>query len=817
MDTLVQDLRYALRQLVRAPGFTAVAALTLAIGIGANTALFSLANAIFGRPLPEVQRPEGIVWLTPVDLRDGRARVMSYLDFRDYRDSTGIFASAAAIGNADFAISSNGEPVRVHGVLVTADYFRTLEVRMALGRGFVADDDRVGSENPVVVISHRLWTERFGSALDVIGTRMVIDGRSFTIVGVTPQRFNGASHSERRDVWVPLSLAGTALPGFSGLLTSRGSWWLEAVARLAPGVSLERANAAVATVAARIAKIDSVGHAGVTARVSRMTGGLGPSDGNDIYPVALLAGTVTLLVLLISCANVSNLLLGRAVARRREIAVRLSIGAARARIVRQLLTESVLLAGLATAVGFLMAMWATDIMASIFPAPIDVSTDARVLCFTIAIAAVTGIGFGLVPALSATRADVTTVLREAGFGADKSRARLQRGFVIAQVSLSLVLLITAGMFLGALYKQTRIDVHFDASDRVLAASFDLGLQGYSPERADAFIDQLRTRANALPRVETVSFTNQVPMGERHIGTEITLEGDRSASQRFSENRGLEVYESTIRPDYFRAISIPLARGRDFTPSDRAGSEPVAIVSEDFARAAWPDGTAIGKRLSTSGPKGPFLTVVGVAREALTMGLSERRRPIVYIAQAQHPKVLDLTLLVRRNGNATELAPALRKIMRELDKDLPIYDVQSMAAYRHDRGSESRLGSTLLAVFGSLALLLATIGVYAVMAFSVGQRAREIGVRVALGAASTNILRLFVGEGIRLAGIGLVVGIVLSLGVAKLLSSLFLGLRVSDTITFAAGAGVLALAAVLASWIPARRAARVDPMVALRSE
>src|SRR5437868_4697429 len=278
MDTLLQDLRYAFRQITRAPGFTAVAAVTLAIGIGANTALFSLANAVLGRPLPEVGHPSGLVWLTPIDVHSGRARVMSYLDFRDYRDSTGVFASAAAMGNAEFSISSNGEPIRVHGTLVSADYFRTLDVRMALGRGFVADDDRVASPNPVAVISYRLWQERFAGASDVLGQRMVIDGRRFTIVGVTPERFNGASHSELRDVWVPLSLAGTALPGFDGLLTSRNSWWLEAVGRLAPGVSIERANAAVATVAARIAKVDSAGHEGVTAQVAPMKSGLGPSD-----------------------------------------------------------------------------------------------------------------------------------------------------------------------------------------------------------------------------------------------------------------------------------------------------------------------------------------------------------------------------------------------------------------------------------------------------------------------------------------------------------------------------------------------------------
>jgi predicted permease len=814
---MFQDFRYAARRLARAPGFTTVAVLTLAIGIGANTALFSLANAILARPLPEIGNPDGLAWVTPLSIRGGRSLMMSYPDFRDYRDSTKVFASAVAFGDVQFSISSNGEPIRVKGTLVGGEYFRTLQVRMALGRGFLPEDDRVGTQNPVAVISYRLWQERFTGAEDVLGARIMIDGRAFTVVGVTPDRFNGPDHGERRDVWVPLSLAGTALPGFDNLLTSRNSWWLRGIARVAPGITFERANTAVATVAARIARADSVEHGDVTARVVPLRSGLGPGDGNDIYPIATLAGAVTLLVLLIACANVSNLLLGRAVARRREIAVRLSIGAGRARIVRQLLTESILLALLGSMLGFIIASWSTDVVASLVPAPIDLSLNARVLWFTAAAACLTGIGFGVVPALHATRGDAIVALKDATVGFDRSRARLQRGFVVAQISLSLVLLITAGMFISALYKSSQVDVHFDATERVLAASFDLGLQGYSPERANAFLDQLGDRASALPGVETVSFTNQVPMGERHISGEISIDNGQGTATRFGEGRGLEVYESTIGPRYFKAIGVPLARGRDFTRDDRVGSELVAIVSEDFARAAWPGGDAIGKRVSTNGATGPFLTVVGVAREALTMGLSERQRPIVYVAQAQRPRTMDLTLLVRRNVDATPLAPELRRMIRELDRDLPVYDVQTLAQYRVDRGSESRMGSTLLAIFGGLALLLATIGVYAVIAFAIGQRTREIGVRVALGAARSHILRLFVGEGMRLAAIGLAVGIVLSLGVVKLLSSMFLGLRLSDAITFAAGASLLGAAAITASWIPARRASHVDPMVALRAE
>ena len=818
MDSLVQDVRYAVRQLTRSPVFTIVAALTLAIGIGANTALFSFAHAVLGRPLPEIGHPEGLVWFAPSDARGGpRALMLSYPDFLDYRDSTHAFSVASVVGHSEFAISSGGEPARVHGTLVSGDYFGLLEVRPQLGRALTRDDDRADVLQPVVVISDHLWRERFDASPAVIGTRMTVDGKQLTIVGVAPVRFNGAEHSERRDLWIPISYAGAVLPGFEHFLTQRNTWWLTGMGRLAPGVSEAGASAAMATVAARLALMDSVGHAHMTARVIPATSGMAPNDGNDIAPIAALASTVTLLVLLIACANVSNLLLGRAVARRREIAVRLSLGAARGRLVRQLLTESLLLAAIGSGIGFLMATWATDFLAAMIPAPIDVTPDSRVLAFTLGVAAFTGIVFGLVPAMNATRRDVASALKDAALGADRSRRRLQRGFVVAQIALSLVLLVTAGMFLGGLYKASKIDMHFDATDNVLAASFDAGMQGYSPERSTAFLDQVAARVRALPGVEAVSFTNQVPLGERHIGTGITIQGDADASKRFGEGGGLEVYESTIRPDYFRAIGIPLARGRDFAAADRAGSEPVAIVSEDFARQAWPSGDVIGKRVSTNGDRGPFMTVVGVAREALTMGLNERRRPIIYLAQAQHPKVTDLTLLVRRNGIAAELGAPVRKMFRELDRDLPLYDVQSLAQYRYDRGAESRMGSSLLTIFGSLALLLATIGVYAVMAFAVSQRTREIGVRVALGAARVQILQLFIGEGVRLASIGLGVGIVLSAVVAKALSSVFLGIAMSDAIPFAAGAIVLGSAAIFASWIPALRATRVDPMAALRSE
>ncbi|HEY9230183.1 MAG TPA: ABC transporter permease, partial [Gemmatimonadaceae bacterium] len=518
---MLNDLRYAVRQFARARAFTAVAVLTLAVGIGANTALFTFGNAVLARPLPEIRSPERLVWVTTTSA-GGHPLMMSYPAFTEYRKLTNVFSDASAMADAQFSISTNAEPVRVRGQLVSGSYFDVIGVQMALGRGFLPEEDRTSGTHPVAVISHRLWRERFAADSTAIGRTAKINGRTYTIVGVTPERFNGLDHSEPRDVWVPLAMAGTSAQSQQGILQQRGTWWLRVVARLAPHATVAAAEAAVATQAARARSADTTDRETLGAMVMTVRSGMGPNEANDVYPVAMLAGAVTLLVLLIACANVSNLLLGRAVARRREIAVRLSLGASRSRVLRQLLTESVLLAAMGTAVGCLFASWATGILASIIPSPVDLSPDARVLSFTIVAAFFTGLGFGVVPALHATRADVAVALKDATVGFDRRRSRLQSSFVVAQVSLSLVLLVMTGMFLTALYKSSRIDVHFDASNRVLAASFDLGLQNYTTERADVFINQLRQRAGALPGVDAVSITNQVPMGERLIGADVAV-------------------------------------------------------------------------------------------------------------------------------------------------------------------------------------------------------------------------------------------------------------------------------------------------------
>jgi putative ABC transport system permease protein len=802
-----------LRSLARNSTFSIVAILMLAIGIGANTALFAFANAVLAKSAPGVHVDDRVVWITPRNTHGGFATMMPYRDFIDFRDASGALEDAAVYANINVSLAGAGQPARVRAQIVSASYFSLLGVRMAMGRGFTRDEDEPG--HPVAVVGYRVWQERLAGDLGAVGRTIVIDGEPVTVVGVAPERFNGADLDERqRAVWLPIGMHSRVAPQQN--LDSRGHWWLSAFGRLEPGVTLSQAQSAMAAVAQRIAAQDSVDHANMTATLAPMRGGVRPSDMNDIIPVASLAAAATGLILLICCANVSNMLLARGVGRRREIAVRRSLGATRWRVIRQLLGESLLLAALGSVAGFILSLWATDTMTTVLLPFIDIHPDLRVAAFAIGIAILTAAISGVVPALHATRADPAAALKDGAIGFDPHRSRLQSGFVIAQVSLSLVLLVTSGMFLNALYRASRVQLGFDATTHVLAASVDLDVQGYSPERATAFIDALEARASALPGIVAVSTTNDVPLGETRIGVNIALdsrESDRSAM--FGE--GMSVYENIVRPDFFKTIGIDIVAGRDFAASDLPGTDGVIIVSEDFARRAWPGAAPLGKHVSVTGDKGPYLTVVGIARTALTFGVGERLRPIVYRSQRQAPAARDVTLLVRASGDATTLAPAIRAAIRDLDPRLPIYALQSLGQYRRDRLSDMSIGSLLLGIIGALAVVLAGVGLYAVIAFAVGQRTREIGIRIALGAVQQQVVRLFVGEGLRLAIAGLALGLALAAGVARLLSSVFLSVTSTDALTFMAVAALVGGVALLASWIPARRAAQVDPMVALRSE
>lgn len=809
MDRLLQDLRYAVRQLARTPGFTTVAVLTLAIGIGANTALFSLANSVFLRPLPGVHNDGRLVWITPQSARTGRAVQMPYPDFIDYRDA-GIFEQATAFASLEFSLGGADEPVRARGQIVSANYFSILGVPLELGRGFAPENDNVATE-PVAVISDRLWRERFGADSSAIGRRIIVDGHAFTIVGVAPPRFIGVDLADRdRDIWVPMGAQPVVAPDLP--LRSREAWWLIAVGKLKAGTSLAQAKAATATIARRIAAIDSAGHAGIVATIAPMRGGVPPKDVDQAAPLGFLASAATGLILLICCANVSNMLLARAVRRRHEITVRLSVGATRRRVVRQLLTESLVLAACASVAGLVAALWATDALTKALIPTADVSLESHTIAFAILIAVVTSLLFGTLPAMGATRGDLAVALRDGATLVDRRRSRAQGALVIAQIALSLVLLVTSSMFLGGLYDASRLELGFDASPHVLAASFDLGLQGYTPERANTFLSSLTRDLGALPGVASVSITNVVPLGNRRSGTSVKLD-PRESDQTAALNSG-GLYSNVIRPGYFRTIGMDLVVGRDFTVGDGPMRAGVVIVSEDFARRAWPGANPLGKHVISGSEQ---LVVVGVARTARTFAVGERLRPIVYRPQLQSPEEHSLSVLVRSTGNAADLASSVRATVRALDRDLPLYDVQTLGANRRTRLSDIALGSTLLGLIGAVSLLLASVGLFAVVSFSVGQRVREIGLRIALGAAGRDVSTLFLRDGVRLTLIGITAGAVLSVFMARTVAAQFVSVSVLRASLFLVVAALLGLVTLVATWIPARRAARTDPMLALRSE
>jgi predicted permease len=821
VDALLQDIRYGVRQLWRSPAFTVAALVTLALGIGANTALFTLGDAILVRPLPGVHQSDRLIWLTAARVRDDfHPTNMSFPDFVEYREGLREFADIAASSTAELSLFSRGDPERVRGEIVSWNYFSILRTPFALGRGFTASEDSVGKPRNVVVLSHALWQRRFGGDSSVVGRTVVLNGQPLTVVGVTAAGFNGADLELPRDVYVPVALYDVAQPDFAGMLSRRNSWWLKAVGRMQPGVSREQVQATARTIAARIATTDSSGHKGISARVYSAKSGLPPGSETEVAPLTILASVVTGLVLLIACANVSNLLLARGVARRREIGIRLSLGASRLRLVRQLFTESLLLALAATGAGVLLAYWSTDWLLSsgIFPLQLDMSPNRSVIAFAATATVIASVLFGLVPALEGTRSDIARAVKDGNQGRDPRRARLQASFVVTQLSLSLVLLTTAGLFLRSMYKARNVEIGFQATSQVLALSFDLGLQRYSDDRSNAFLAQLSEKTLGMPGVETLSYTDLVPLGSRYIGTDIVIEGQqRGARSANRETQPTSVFQSTIRPGYFHVLGMTLLRGRDFSTADTKSATPAVIISNRTAQAMWPNQDPIGKRLSVRSERGPFLTVIGVASDVMLGGPTEAKRSTVYLPQSQYPETKALTLLVRTTGEPEPLADALRREIRRMDPNLPVFNVRTMAEYKRQKLADRMNGVTILGGFGALALLLASIGVYGVMTFSVIQRTKEIGIRVALGAQRSDVVSLFVNRAMRLTLIGIAVGMSLSFALSRLLQGMLFGLTPTDGATFFGVAALLGGVALLASWLPARRAARVDPMTALRYE
>ncbi len=812
-DEMIQDLRYGVRMLLKNPGFTLIAVFTLSLGIGANTAIFTLLDKVLIRPAP-VEQPHQLV----VFARDasGAPVSFSYPLYADLRDRNGVLSGLVAYYQQPFSLSDGSQSERVIGQIVSGNYFATLGVRPALGRFFLPEEDRTPGTHPVVVIGHGLWRRRFGADPAVIGKTISLNAYRYTVVGVAPPEFTGTTRGTVNDVYVPTMMQTQAQPGRNSKLDDRGSGWLRLIGRLKPEVSREQAQSALsaltdeaekafpgATASGKVMLLD--GSRGYTERVSDLA-----------LPLKLLMGVVGF-VLLIACANVANLLLSRASARRKEIAVRLAIGAGRWRVVKQLLTESAILAALGGCAGLLMASWLTDLLLGFQQQTNFVprsfgggfgSLDGRALGFTLGLSLLTGIVFGLAPALVASKPDFVAVLKEdtPGLGRVARRWSLRNLLVVTQVALSLVALIGAGLLVKSLRLLQTVDPGFEPA-KVVTASFDLSQSGYDETRGRQFIARLSERVAALPGVEAVSFARIVAFSDSPWMSGATIEGSQ-----LQPSRRDPLDFNAISPNYFQTLGTPLVSGREFTAQDMADAPQVVIVNEAMARRYWPGQEAVGKRIK----RGQFAEVVGVVRDSKEKGLTLAPRPALYLPLLQEYRP-DLTLHVRTATAAPTLLAALRREVQALDPSLPVYNLQTLAQQKNGSLYTERLAAGLLTFFGLLALSLAAVGLYGVLSYAVAERTREMGIRMALGAQSRDLLRLVVRQGMILTLVGLVIGVGAAFALTRLMEKLLFGVSPTDPLTFAVIPLLLAGVALLACWMPARRATRMDPLAALRHD
>jgi putative ABC transport system permease protein len=815
---LIQDLRFGVRRLLKSPGFTAVAVASLALGIGANTAIFSLVNAVLLRPLP-VEKPERLVSVSVLG-KDDSMLAFSYPTYKDYRDRSGeVLAGLFAERLAPMSLSRGGNNERVWGYLVTGNYFDVLGVAAARGRTFTPEEDRAALAAPVAVLSHACWLRRFGGDPSVVGRDVLLNGHTFRVVGVMPEGFSGAEIVYTPEVWVPMTMQEWIEPG-NAWLERRSTQNIFAIGRLKDGVTTEQAEAALNLLAGQVGREYPDTNEGQKI-VLVPPGFIVPQlRGAMVGFVAVLMGTVGL-VLLIACTNLANLLLARASARRKEIALCVALGASRWRLVRQLLTESLLLALAGGAAGLLLAVWILGLVAAYRP-PLDVpvwieaAVDWRVLLFALGASLLTTVLFGLAPALQATRTDLVPALKDAGGQAGRSRSRLRGALVVAQVTLSLVLLVAAGLTLRALARLQTTSPGF-AVENGLVASFDLGLQGYDKARGREFQRRLVERVRALPGVRAASLTDLFPLSLNYSSNDVYIEG-RPGSR--GANVPLAMVAS-VEHEYFDAMGIPVVAGRPFAERDDERAPHVVVVNETFARRFFPGADpardAIGKRMSFRGDEGPWNEIVGVAKDGKYWTIGEAPQMFVYspTAQGYDPAV---TLVVRTaGGDPRSLVPALNAEVRAMDPELPLYDVKTVEAHMGVSLFPARVAAALLGGFGLLALLLAGMGVYGVVSYAAAQRTREIGIRMALGARRGDVLRLVAGRGMLLVGLGVCLGLVGAFALTRFMEGVLYGVSATDPVTFALGVAVLLGVALLACLVPARRATKVDPMVALRYE
>lgn len=808
METSLQDLRHALRALASQPGFAMVAIASIALGMGFNAAVFSAVNALLLRPVAGIEEPARVVEVGRTN--DGRGfDSFSYADLLDLRENVPALQHLAAWRMLPLSFGAGVGGERIVGMSVSAGYFEALGVAPSPGRAFTPDEDTRGGP-AVAVVSHRLWTERLGGGPDVVGRTIDINRVPVTVVGVAPEGFGGHLPFASADVWLPFTRLAIAVPGTSArLFDDRRHISLQVIGRLAPGATLEQADAAVGAAMARLAEAYPESNEGRGATVAP----LGPIPGGGRAVVGgflgALMGLVSL-ILLVAAANVAGMLLARAAAREKEIAIRLAIGAGRARLVRQLVAEALVLFLAGGVAGLLLATWATSLASTVsgpgIELTLDLSPDAAVLGFAVGVALVAGLIFGLVPAIQATRPELVSALRDEG-RTGRRGSRTRRLFVAVQVGLSLVLLAAGGLLVRSLLEANRMSAGFEPAG-IHMTSLDLSLDGYTPETAPPMQAALRRALLERPGVEAAALAIDLPMDLSEHGAPVWPEGWEGDPER-----GMGTDFNAVSPGYFETLRIPVVRGRAFNDADREGGLPVAVVSEALARRAWGDADPIGRQLRWSEADDGPRTVIGVVGEVKNQHLGETDDGMVYLPLAQR---YTPAVHVLARGPGVD-AVALRRALLDTDPRLALSSPQTLESVTGVALLPARLAAIVTALLAGLGLFLAALGVYGVVAHGVTQRRREIGIRVAIGARTAQVLRMILVSGLRLAAPGLLVGWLAALAVARLLRGMLLGVSPADPLTFAAVGLILVGTVVLASWVPARRAAAVDPMEALRGE
>ncbi len=811
MGSFIQDLRYGLRTMNKSRGFTALAIIALALGIGANTAIFSVINAVLLRPLP-FKEPEGLVTVCNVDLKQGtNFYFVTWPDFIDWRAQGQTFESLAAFDARDLTFTGAGEPVRLRGAMVTSNLFPMVGVAPQLGRGFTPEEDQPGTH--AVLLSHGFWRRRFSADPNVVGRTVGINGRSYSVAGVMPAGFNFPLGDDTVEMWIN---AAVDHEGPAPLTQQRGNHAIEAIGRLKPGASLAQAQAELGRIAANLAsQYDTNTDFSATAMplTQRLVG--------DARLALLLLLAAVGCVLLIACANVANLLLARAAARQKEIAVRAAMGAGRWRVVRQLLTESVVLALSGGAVGLLLAWWGTDFLLGLVPRGLpraaEIAPDARVLGFTVLLAAATGVIFGLAPALHSAKVDLTEALKESGRGAGARGNRLRSSLIVAQVAIAFVLLVCAGLLINGFWRLQRVKPGFDTRN-VLSFRISLPVTQYSePPQVENFYRQLLARIEALPGVTAASAATALPLSGQNSELGFAIEGAPTEPARpFPHNS----YFRVVRTGYFRTMGIELLQGRDFEVRDSFSATPVVIINETLARKHFPNQNPLGRRINPSfavDERGVlWREIIGVVRDVRHASLSEEAGEEVYATHSQ-ATFNTISIVARTSNDPHSLISAARKEVAALDKDLPVYAVKTLEEYLASSVAQPRFNTLLLSLFAGLALILTAVGHYGVMAYSVAQRTHEIGVRVALGAQTRDVLGLVIRRGMALTLAGMAIGFAGAFALTRVMADFLFGVSATDPLTFGAIALLLAVVALLACYVPARRATKVDPMIALRNE